>query len=184
MGNFEDQVQGYTEKDDWQTPPDIVTAIDQAVDGITTDPSAQEQTDIGREYNYTFDDDGLSQPWYGTCFVNPPFSQKERFLEKIVEEYQEDRVDEIIVLTPDSTDTVSWWHKYIAPHASYVCFHEGRIAYYDDGTRVSNNVPFGTAISVFTTDEPPRDLLELLDNWGHLVETVSLSCQTKISSHS
>jgi hypothetical protein len=104
-------------------------------------------------------------------FVNPPFSYKSEWLEKIVAEVTatRDTPSTVVLLTPDSTDTKSWWHRYIAPHARYICFSEGRIAYYEDGVRAPSPT-FGTAISVF--GECPDTLLSTLQEWGHVVKSV------------
>lgn len=158
------------EKDDWQTPPDLIEDIEGAIGDIILDPCAHEDTEIGA-INFCIEDgnDGLEEQWFGTVFVNPPFSYKKEWLEKIVYELQFDAVETVIVLTPDSTDTKSWWHEYIAPHAEYVCFCEGRISYYDDGEQM-NSPTFGTAISVF--GEVNEELLDVLQEWGHVVKTV------------
>lgn len=162
------------DKDDWQTPPELVQDLQQAVDRIDLDPCAHPETSIGAR-NWALDKgiDGLERSWngYKTVFVNPPFSYKTEWLEKIVEEVSTDRPTPrtIILLTPDSTDTKSWWHGYIAPHAQYICFSEGRIAYYEDGVR-ADSPTFGTAISIF--GECPDDLLHTLQQWGHVVRSV------------
>jgi phage N-6-adenine-methyltransferase len=160
----------YSDKDDWETPPDLIEDISNAVGGIDLDPCAGENTNHATENLRLEDgDDGLSEDWYGVTFVNPPFSYKSEWLEKTVSEIESGNAETVIVLTPDSTDTVSWWHKYIAPNAEVVCFCEGRISYCVDGEK-KENPTFGTAISVF--GDVPEDLLDMLQDWGHVVRTV------------
>jgi phage N-6-adenine-methyltransferase len=153
-------------KDIWQTPDEILSMLGD----IDLDPCAGELTDIG-DTNYRYPDtDGLEEDWFGTVFVNPPFSDKSSFLEKAVEE--KESCDVIYVLTPDSTDTKSWWHKYIASEADYIWFSEGRISYIDPSTGEKAGSPtFGTAISAF--GEPPQDVLEKMDERGQLLKTVN-----------
>jgi phage N-6-adenine-methyltransferase len=160
------------EKDDWQTPPDLIADIEEAIGRIDLDPCAHPNTTIGRR-NYRIGDgeDGLKKSWWGTVFVNPPFSYKKEWLEKVVNEVQHASVDTVILLTPDSTDTKSWWHEFIAPHARYVCFCKGRVSYYDEGEQMDSPT-FGTAISVF--GEVPDGLVEMLQDWGHVVRTVTV----------
>lgn len=155
-------------KDVWQTPPELLKMIT-VEEKISLDPCAGDDTDIA-DTNYRKEDDGLSQDWFGRVFVNPPFSQKIEFLKKAVEE--RDNTDVIFVVTPDSTDTKSWWHEYIAPEADYVWFSEGRIEYLDPETgRRQDQMPtFGTAISVF--GDPSNVVLKELASSGQLMKTV------------
>lgn len=152
-------------KDVWQTPREILDLVQP----IDVDPCAGESTQIGRDANYSKSDDGLSKTWHGRVFVNPPFSQKGVWLQKVIE--QQPHTDCIFVLTPDSTDTLSWWHKYIATEADYVWFSRGRISYINPDTgEKAKNPTFGTAISVF--GEPGARTLARLQSEGQLLQTV------------
>jgi len=153
-------------KDVWQTPDEILDMLRP----IDIDPCAGPNTNIGT-INYTKEDDGLSQDWWGRVFVNPPFSKKTAFLEKAVEE--SDNCDVIFVVTPDSTDVKSWWHGYIAEHADYIWFSKGRISYINPETGERGDSPtIGTAISIF--GEPlAQTTLEELAASGQLVKTVN-----------
>jgi len=163
------------EKDDWQTPPDLIADLQTALEGIDLDPCAHPDSTIA-ETNWCLEDgtDGLVQSWdgYETVFINPPFSYKSEWLAKATEELTKpsELPKTIVTLTPDSTDTKSWWHEYIATHANYICFSEGRIAYYTDGNPAKSPT-FGTAISVF--GDCPDSLLAMLHDWGHVVKTIS-----------
>lgn len=151
-------------KDVWQTPDNIIDMIEP----IDVDPCAG-GTDIGQDANYTKQDDGLSKEWHGRVFVNPPFSDKKDWLRKAIVE--RDNTECIFVLTPDSTDTISWWHKYIAAEADYIWFSEGRISYIDPSTGEPAGSPtFGTAISIF--GEPGARTLARLKSEGQLLQTV------------
>lgn len=162
--------------DVWRTPDELLDLLGH----IDVDPCAGIDTEIG-DINYTEEDDGLSKEWSGRVFVNPPFANKSAWLQKAVEEQSNTEV--IFVLTPDSTDTISWWHKYIAAEADYIWFSEGRISYivpeihadkfdnYDAG-QMANSPAFGTAISIF--GEPEQKTLERLDKNGQLLKTVNI----------
>jgi len=152
-------------KDVWQTPDEIIEMLQP----IDVDPCAGRDTIIGQDANYTKADDGLTKKWHGRVFVNPPFSDKKSWLQKSISE--KDRTEVIFVLTPDGTDTKSWWHEYIAEHANYIWFSRGRISFREADGTVLNSPTFGTAISVFgeTTDE----MLKWFDENGHLVRTIN-----------
>ena len=164
-----------SEKDDWQTPPELINDLAEAVN-IDIDPCAHENTTHG-DVNLRLEDgdDGLKDSWVdavdgdgGVAFVNPPFSYKKDWLETAVEEVQ-NGLDTVIFLTPDGTDTKSWWHQYIAEYSSYCCFCEGRVVFLEDGEK-TGRPPFGTVLTIF--GDCPDDLLSVLQEWGHVVETV------------
>jgi len=164
-----------SEKDDWQTPPELINDIESAVN-IDIDPCSHEKTSHG-DVNLRLEDgdDGLEDSWvesaktdYPTAFVNPPFSYKKDWLQKAVEAVK-NGVETVIFITPDGTDTKSWWHKYIAEYATYCCFCKGRVTYLDDGEE-TGTPPFGTVITIFGSC--PDELLDVLQDWGHVVETV------------
>lgn len=136
----------------------------------------QAKTNIG---NVNRTKDGLTQKWFGTVFVNPPFSKKKEWLRKAIEAIEYNHADRVYFVTPDSTDTKSWWHEYIAEYANYIWFSRGRINYKSPIGHEpmphkcvnTNNVTFGTAVSVFGSD-PPENTLECMKQNGQLVKTV------------
>jgi DNA N-6-adenine-methyltransferase (Dam). len=161
-------------KDVWQTPDEVLTMLGE----IDLDPCAGLDTNHGETNFRNITHDGLESDWFGRVFVNPPFSEKSAWLEKSIEERE--NTECIFVLTPDSTDTISWWHEYIASEADYIWFSEGRISYvvpeerahlFDDheGGEKAGSPTFGTAISVF--GEPGDDTLERMNENGQLLET-------------
>lgn len=60
--------------DGWMTPPEIVERVRQTLGGIDLDPASTELANVvvGAERIYTAADDGLSLPWYGSVYCNPP----------------------------------------------------------------------------------------------------------------
>lgn len=161
-------------KDVWQTPDEIIEMLQP----IDVDPCAGRDTTIGQDANYTDLDNGLTKKWHGRVFVNPPFSDKKSWLQKAISE--KDRTEAIFVLTPDGTDTKSWWHEYIAAEADYIWFSRGRVSYvvpearaylFDkyEGGETAGSPTFGTAISIF--GEPGEETLERMSERGQLLQT-------------
>jgi len=159
-------------KDVWQTPPSVYEPLDDVV-GIDLDPCAGPNTTVG-ETNWCVEDgdDGLVREWFGTVFVNPPFSAKDDWIDKCLTEIP--NTDLIILLTPDSMDVQSWWHECIVPHADYVWFSDGRVNFIDPetGEKPDSGATFGTALSLFGGGTVPQELLVLLDTKGWLVHDV------------
>lgn len=70
--------------DEWYTPPSIFTKLGH----FDLDPCAATQPFWKiADTNYTASDDGLSQPWHGRIWLNPPYSRPllERFVEKLAD---------------------------------------------------------------------------------------------------
>lgn len=57
---------------------------------------------------YTIDDDGLSKPWHGVVFCNPPWSQIPQWLAKGIVEMDRGRATKIVWLLPSRTGK-AWW---------------------------------------------------------------------------
>jgi len=163
----------FEHKDVWRTPPRVLDCITEVID---LDPCASSESEVDevssiglRNYRYERGENGLKLPWYGTVFVNPPFSEKTKWLARAVEESQTDSIDCIYVLVPDSTDTISWWHKYVS-EATYICFFEGRISYIDESGN-QGSPPFGSALCMF--GEPPTATLDALADEGMVMKSVT-----------
>ena len=159
--------QSKSDKDDWQTPHRVLRSI-KATTGVDMDPCAGPGTDIG-DINITEDQDGLSYPWEGYVYVNPPFSDKGTWLDKAIEEYQKKPVDAIYFLTPDSTDVKSWWHGKIAKHADWTLFYEGRVKFYDPALgEQRKSPPGGVGLHIF--GNVPNLTLEMMAEQGDLLK--------------
>jgi len=161
------QQQSKSKKDNWQTPDRVLEPL-QSTTGIDMDPCAGKKTEIG-DINVTEDVDGLSIPWEGSVYVNPPYSDKPTWIKKCVREYQRKTVDRVYLLTPDSTDVISWWHKQIAEHATWSVFFEGRVKFYDPAEgEVKGSPPNGSALHIF--GDAPTQTLRLLEEEGDVVK--------------
>ena len=157
-----------SQKDIWQTPPEVYEPIREKEGCIDLDPCAAENTNIAQN-NYTLpEDDGLLNDWFGISFVNPPFSLKKEFLKKAVQEYKYGNLKRAYILLPDSTDAKSWWHEYIASEFEWSWFPEGRINYIDpDSKEQVSGVSFGSSVSVL--GNPPEELLYYWNKNGDVV---------------
>jgi hypothetical protein len=77
---------------------------------------------------YTEDDDGLSLPWFGVTFVNPPYNRSlSRWTAKAKAEVEHGNAEVVVGLLPARPDT-AYWHRDIARSAS-VFFLQGRLKF-------------------------------------------------------
>jgi phage N-6-adenine-methyltransferase len=90
---------------------------------------------------FTVADDGLSQPWAGKVFMNPPYG---RTLGLWMEKAYQASLDGALVvcLVPARVDT-AWWQDYA--RRGYVHFLRGRLKF----GAATNSAPFPSAIVIF-----------------------------------
>lgn len=91
---------------------------------------------------YTPEQDGLSQPWKGNCWCNPPYGReveqwvRRAFLASV-------SGSTVVMLLPARTDT-KWFHEYIYNKAE-VRFLKGRLKFGNS----KNSAPFPSMIVIF-----------------------------------
>ena len=126
--------------DEWVTPPDYFEEWDREFGPFTLDVAATAENALCEQF-YTIEDNGLSQPWHGTVWCNPPYSQVARWVEKAHEAAEHGAT--VVLLVAARTSTV-WWHEHVEPHAE-IRFIKGRLRFSD----ATSPAPFGSALLVF-----------------------------------
>lgn len=111
-----------TGKHEWLTPPELITALGT----FDLDPCSPINRPWATAANhFTIENDGLSQPWFGRVFCNPPYDTRliVQFLQKCVEHQN------CIALTFARTDT-KLFQELIFPKAHSILFIKGRLSFY------------------------------------------------------
>jgi site-specific DNA-methyltransferase (adenine-specific) len=101
--------------DDWATPRNLYNQLDQEFH-FDLDPCP-----LNSEF------DGLSIPWKGNIFCNPPYLNVIGFLKKAHEELKKGNAKVIVFLVFANTDT-AWFHDYVYGKAE-LRFIRGRIKF-------------------------------------------------------
>lgn len=118
---------------EWYTPQKYIEAARDVMGGIDLDPATTgfAQKTVAADTFYTVKDDGLSQDWVGTVWMNPPFKMPEvaQFVGKLCDSFADGDVTQAVVVTNNNTDT-KWWHR-AAESSSAICFTRGRIKWYN-----------------------------------------------------
>jgi len=136
----------YSSKTDlWSTPQDFFDKVDQEfhfdLDVCATLENAK------CEKFFTREDDGLSQDWTGTCWMNPPYGREiSRWVKKASEADAP-----VIALLPARTDT-KWFHQYIQGKAE-ITFIKGRLKFGES----KNSAPFPSMLVVWSKDRGFKD---------------------------
>ncbi len=90
-------------------------------------------------------EDGLSQPWTGVCWMNPPYGRAIGLW--VARAYRAALTGATVVaLLPARTDT-TWWHDYVVK-AKDIRFLRGRIRFGE----AKYSAPFPSAVVVFDAD--------------------------------
>jgi hypothetical protein len=126
--------------DEWYTPKHIVQAVLQALGSVDLDPCSDCKINptVPATNHFTKQDDGLTQPWHGRVYMNPPYgSEIHHWTSKLRSEYESGKVTAAVALVPARTDT-RWFRAF----GSYPrCFLHGRLAFSNHST----SAPFPSA---------------------------------------
>lgn len=113
---------------EWYTPGHIIDRVIAVFDHIDLDPCSHvdAQRAMGARHYYTEADDGLTQPWHGNVYMNPPYGDAiVPWIPRMVDAYTSGEISAAIALLPGRTDT-AWFQ----PLFSYpICFVRGRLKF-------------------------------------------------------
>ena len=133
------------ERDDWATPKWLFERLD-AEFHFTLDPCASDENATCPRF-YTKAEDGLTRPWSGSVFLNPPYGRPlGRWLEKAQESARAGAT--VVCLLPSRTDT-GWFHDLVLPHAREIRFFRGRLRFQS----ATHSAPFPSLLVVFGPDK-------------------------------
>lgn len=132
----------------WSTPQDFFEKLNDEFH-FTLDAAASDNNRKCFHY-YTKKDDGLSKPWIGVVWCNPPYGRE---IGKWVKHAYNQSViakSTIVMLLPARTDT-KWFHDYILGKAE-IRFIRGRLKF--GGSK--NGAPFPSMVVVYRGNEPKK----------------------------
>ncbi len=139
-------------RDTWQTPKQVADLCRAALGGIIDlDPasSAAANLIINASYFFTEDVNGLSLPWRGRIFLNPPYGGNEEvgakaFTRKLVSEIQDGHVEQAItVLNLQSWPTL--WFPIVKKHASAHAVWRKRIPFLGPRPKSGKGTKYGSS---------------------------------------
>ena len=132
----------------WQTPQEILLPLYSVFGTFDLDPCSPTRTrrtaPVKARLHYTAEDDGLSLPWFGNVFVNPPYGRGiSGWIAKAHEEVDLKNAQTVVALIPARTDT-AYWHEHVATNAD-VFFLRGRLKFGQGG----QSAPFPSALAIW-----------------------------------
>lgn len=161
------------ENDEVATSPELWRPLSRHLGGFDLDPAAGCEPDPIADERYTPDDDGLTSPWFGTVWLNPPFSDKTPWYRRLVSKHESGSVDRAVaVATVDPS--ANWFHEHFS-NADVIVFLNGRNWYIGQGDSPTFSTMLGFwdptpeavawaesmgTIATFGTDDTQSDLAE------------------------
>lgn len=130
---------------EWYTPPEVFGWLRLDFDLDPCSPiGGLDWIDVDRYY--TVEDDGLSQPWEGLIWLNPPYGPRVGdWLRRLAEH------GDGIALVPSRTET-AWWQEAFR-QSERVAFLKGRLTFVDSsGQRGPSNSGHGSTFFAYGTD--------------------------------
>lgn len=124
---------------EWYTPLIYIDAAREVMGSIDTDPASCQianQTVKATTY-YTKELNGLTLPWSGNVWMNPPYGQPEivQFCEALKAKRQE--FNQAIVLVNNATET--GWFQTLLSIAEAICLPKSRIRFLDETGQQANS---------------------------------------------
>ena len=130
----------------WETPAALLETLHAVFGRFDLDPCAprKSRTRVKAKIHLTDVDDGLSVPWHGLVFVNPPYGRTlAAWVAKAHREVEEGRASTVVALLPARPDTV-YWHAHVVGHAA-VYFLRGRLRFGEG----KQSAPFPSALAIW-----------------------------------
>lgn len=126
--------------DMWETPQDFFDKLDKEFH-FTLDVCATQENAKCDNF-YTKEIDGLSQPWKGVVWCNPPYGKEIGSWVRRAH-FASVTGNTVVMLLPARTDT-RWFHEYIYNNAE-IRFVRGRLKF--SGSK--NSAPFPSMVVIF-----------------------------------
>ena len=139
---------------------------------IDLDPASSEVAnyEIGAGTYYTAEDDGLTKPWAGRVWMNPPYSSEliGKFVTKLCDHIVAGDVTAAAVLVNNATETA--WFQELLQHAHHLCFPDRRIRFLNEDNEPVGSPLQGQAILGFGGE--PAAFKYAFEPFGAVIEVV------------
>ena len=145
--------------DDAYTPDWVLDIVKRALGGIIDlDPCSDPQRRVPARRHFTLADDGLSEPWHGTVFVNPPYSDTTAWLRHLHLYIQAGSVTAAIALLPVSVLGNKGAAPIIRDACSAYTVLEGRLTFLDEDYKPHKGALAMSSVLLYFGADPKRFL--------------------------
>ena len=161
------RVMGSSKSPEWYTPKHIIKLVVDLFGEIDLDPcsNSHESPNVPAKKHYTKEDDGLSQPWGGRVYLNPPYGNEiSAWVEALVKKFESGEIQEAIALLPGRIDT-----QWFQPLYDYlICNIRGRLQF----VGAPHCAPFPSVI-VYLGEEHDEDFINVFHTLGPIVQRIA-----------
>lgn len=138
------------------TPPEFLAKVHDAFGAIDLDPCGHALSPVMAKRRILLEEggDGFVDDWSGgLAFVNPPFSEMQRWLKRAHDQWSRGNVDSVVCLVPARTDA-RWFHDTLRVDAN-IFFLQGRVPFADVRGK-SQHTPFALMVVALGTSPEQR----------------------------
>lgn len=141
------------DKDIYKTPRNLIERLNLEIGEITLDACANEENKVCEKF-ISKEQNALVSDWTtsGIVFCNPPFSKKDKFVEKAYTESQNGT--KIIMLVPASVETQ--FFKNCKEKAEWILFLSGRLTFEGIGNYDDMNAKFATMLIFYNIEKTEK----------------------------
>lgn len=156
-----------TYSDEWYTPRSTIEAAREVLGAIDLDPASNPEANLtvrAAQY-FTRQDNGLSRQWFGRMWLNPPYSQSQQWVTRLLNDYENRKVEAAVLLVNAWTD-VRWFR----PLWAYpICMRAGRTKFYGPGGNPEGENGVGGASAIIYLGPLPGDFRRAFCRIGPIV---------------
>ncbi|PZU13694.1 DNA N-6-adenine-methyltransferase [Qipengyuania sp. YIM B01966] len=148
------------DRDSRFTPPKFLEAIHEAFGEIDLDPCGHILSPVKAKRCFLLSegDNGLTDKWSGRfAFVNPPFSQQQKWLRRAHEQWTAGHIETVVCLVPTRTD--SEWFQEVLSKVAKVYLLKGRLRFADPRGQ-EQATPFSVMLVILGSTAPQRIRLQ------------------------
>ncbi|MGL5060758.1 MAG: DNA N-6-adenine-methyltransferase [Microcoleus sp.] len=132
------------------TPIDFLAYVYEFLGHVDLDPCSSPLKTVMADLHYTAEMDGLSLPWYGNVFCNPPYGRGlMEWSQKIKTEYELGNIADALYLVPSRTDTE--WTRLLSGYSRV--YLAKRLKFLDQHGVMQDSAPFPSVLFYFGTND-------------------------------
>ncbi|NEP51585.1 MAG: hypothetical protein F6K65_23390 [Moorea sp. SIO3C2] len=140
--NHSFSVQTSSGNNEHYTPQKVINAAIATLGVIDLDPCSNPGVpNVPASAHFTKEMDGLSRPWYGRVYMNPPYSCTKKWVKKLIHEHNCGHIHSAIALLKATPDTE--WYQLMDRYPS--CHWNGRLSFLNPDNNGSV-APFASAV--------------------------------------
>ena len=147
---------------EWYTPPHILDRVYAVIGRPDLDPCCNRHGPpnvAANDYCRLPERDGLTEPWRGNVFLNPPYGREiGKWIDKACAEYLAGNTHTMIALVPVKSDT-QWWAEMMGTAVCW-CAIRGRLNFINPGTADEHKRKTGTFASAAVLFAPDTATLK------------------------